>query len=758
MHAIGYLCGDISVIDNPLSVALTMRIPQFTSQITEADIPNVQISGGVTPGQAVDMVSNRVDGFANLANTVANKYKEYQEDSDKARVALITSQTQNGINDYLYNPKTGLLNIKGEAALKRVSGQSLVDEANEWFRNLYSEKVSELSNNNQRKLYDQNMFTVQGQLNRITSQHLFTESQKFQKTAFEAEIDANSNSVNLNYSDLETTNQSLAKINIASQNYGKSQGWNQQQIDLFVKEQQDKALLGAINLMQTNGAPSAIPLYFKQYKDYMSPQTQAKVGKLVQDNNADVFMTEIIKYKEDPEELDKYIVALQDPNSNFSQSVGARHIPTLLGRAIGYRDAYDRNLVAEAKRKDEDGKKALGDFRKDIESGIPFSAQRLSELSSKVEGTASQSEFDRINRSLPVFQLLYSMPADARESFINSYESDAKTKKSDNPQDVKFVTDQMRAIHTGLLDKEKNDPALAYSIKTGNPLTQAPTTLIIQGDSKALNIVSSNIQKMVATNQASGSTTGSINPLSKQQQEEMKTFWKSAPSNQKLQLVSNLQKAAQGNANASREMIQSITGTNNNTFRWAAALNNRGLKDIANQMAVGQDLIDKGDVKVDEALLTQKTTEYLRGITAPGKPDFNIYKDAVRANYAYLLQKSEKIPNKTEKSNSKKLDEDLINLALLNTTGGKFTNGSFRRESSVLRPHTVGEASFRQQLEQFNSRNARTYGGSDREYFLDLPLEQDTKNPYKYYFKNGSGYVMDSSDPKRKTRLTFTVR
>ncbi|EPL5495851.1 hypothetical protein LJQ65_003653, partial [Acinetobacter baumannii] len=724
----------------------------------EADMPNVQINGGMSAGEAASLVGNKTDSLVGALNSSLNAYQAYQDEADKARVSQVIAEVQNSVNDYLYNPKTGLLNIKGEAALKRESGQSLIDEANEWLVNLSSEKTNTLSNPSQRKLFNKNLVNVRGQLNRITSQHLFTESQKFQKTAFEAEIDANSSSVNLNYSDLETTNQSLAKINSASQNYGKTQGWNQQQIDLFVKEQQDKALLGAINLMQTNGDSSAIPLYFKQYKDYMSPQTQAKVGKLVQDNNADVFMTEIIKYKEDPEELDKYIVALQDPNSNFSQSVGARHIPTLLGRAIGYRDAYDRNLVAEAKRKDEDGKKALGDFRKDIESGIPFSAQRLSELSSKVEGTASQSEFDRINRSLPVFQLLYSMPADARESFINSYESDAKTKKSDHPQDVKFVTDQMRAIHTGLLDKEKNDPALAYSIKTGNPLTQAPTTLIIQGDSKALNIVSSNIQKMVATNQASGSTTGSINPLSKQQQEEMKTFWKSAPPNQKLQLVSNLQKAAQGNANASREMIQSITGTNNNTFRWAAALNNRGLKDIANQMAVGQDLIDKGDVKVDEALLTQKTTEYLRGITAPGKPDFNIYKDAVRANYAYLLQKSEKIPNKTEKSNSKKLDEDLINLALLNTTGGKFTNGSFRRESSVLRPHTVGEASFRQQLEQFNSRNARTYGGSDREYFLDLPLEQDTKNPYKYYFKNGSGYVMDSSDPKRKTRLTFTVR
>ncbi|OTU10932.1 hypothetical protein CAT65_12840 [Acinetobacter pittii] len=735
-----------------------MRIPQFNRQVSDNSVPNVQVNGGMSAGEAASLVGNKTDSLVGALNSSLNAYQAYQDEADKARVSQVIAEVQNSVNDYLYNPKTGLLNIKGEASLKRESGQSLIDEANEWLVNLSSEKTNTLSNPSQRKLFNKNLVNVRGQLNRITSQHLFTESQKFQKTAFEAEIDANSSSVNLNYSDLETTNQSLAKINSASQDYGKTQGWNQQQIDLFVKEQQDKALLGAINLMQTNGDSSAIPLYFKQYKDYMSPQTQAKVGKLIQDNNADVFMTEIIKYKEDPEELDNYIVALQDPNSKFSQSVGARHIPTLLGRAIGYRDAYDRNLVAEAKRKDEDGKKALGDFKKDIESGIPFSAQRLSELSSKVEGTASQSEFDRINRSLPVFQLLYSMPADARESFINSYESDAKTKKSDNPQDVKFVTDQMRAIHTGLLDKEKNDPALAYSIKTGNPLTQAPTTLIIQGDSKALNIVSSNIQKMVATNQASGSTTGSINPLSKQQQEEMKTFWKSAPPNQKLQLFSNLQKAAQGNANASREMIQSITGTNNNTFRWAAALNNRGLKDIANQMAIGQDLIDKGDVKVDEALLTQKTTEYLRGITAPGKPDFNIYKDAVRANYAYLLQKSEKIPNKTEKSNSKKLDEDLINLALLNTTGGKFTNGSFRRESSVLRPHTVGEASFRQQLEQFNSRNARTYGGSDREYFLDLPLEQDTKNPYKYYFKNGSGYVMDSSDPKRKTRLTFTVR
>ncbi|MDW5334696.1 hypothetical protein R7J16_19800, partial [Acinetobacter baumannii] len=131
-------------------------------------------------------VGNKIDGFANLANTVANKYKEIQDEADKARVSQVIAEVQNSVNDYLYNPKTGLLNIKGEAALKRESGQSLIDEANEWLVNLSSEKTNTLSNPSQRKLFNKNLVNVRGQLNRITSQHLFTESQKFQKTAFEA--------------------------------------------------------------------------------------------------------------------------------------------------------------------------------------------------------------------------------------------------------------------------------------------------------------------------------------------------------------------------------------------------------------------------------------------------------------------------------------------------------------------------------------------------------------------------------------------
>ncbi|MDW5304541.1 hypothetical protein R7J46_19570, partial [Acinetobacter baumannii] len=96
-------------------------------------------------------------------------------------------------------------------------------------------------------------------------------------------------------------------------------------------------------------------------------------GKLIQDNAADMFKAEIITFKNDPEELDKYIIGLQDPESPFSKKVGVQNVPSILSMAIRFRAAHDHAVAAEAKEKDEDGKKALGDFKKDIESGIPFS-------------------------------------------------------------------------------------------------------------------------------------------------------------------------------------------------------------------------------------------------------------------------------------------------------------------------------------------------------------------------------------------------
>ena len=734
-----------------------MRIPQLQSQVSEAQTPSVRIQGGISPGEAVQMANNQSKDLLAVADT----YMQYQNTADKARVAQINSEMQNSVNNFLYNPKEGLLNIKGENALTRQSGMTLVDEAEQWFKNLADEKIGTLSTENQRKLFNQNATALKGQLNRITSQHLFNESQKFQKNAFESEIDANSSSINMNYSDDKTTVESLSKMKNSIVDYGKTLGWSDSQIESFAKEQHDKALIGAINLMQTNGDSQVISSYFNKYKNLMSASSQAKVGKLIENNNADIFSANIIKYKDDPEELDKYITALGDPNSPFYKQVGARNVPSLLGQAVSYRDRHDKAQAAKIKKINDDGKKALGDFKDDVKSGMPFTASRLTELQQRIQGTDSQKEFEIINSNLPTFQKLYSMPSDQRETFVNAYEAKAKTNPTDNPQEVKLVVDQMRAIHTSMLDKEKNDPTVAYSLKTGNVLVQAPTSLIIQGDVQALKLISENIITMDALNKSQGSQTGTINPLSKQNIDEMNQFWKSAAPKQRLQLITNLFKASQGNTAAAKNMIQSVAG-DNNAYRWAASLNNRGLTDIATQITTGQDLIDKSEVKISDNALRVKTTEYLKGIVAEGTPAFSTYYQAIRANYAYLAQKSEKLTDKSGKLETKNVDTELFNLAALNVTGGKFsTGGFFGNRNTVLRPHTVSEASFKDQLETFNSRYSREYGGTDKDYFLDLPLEQDARNPNVYYFKEGARYVLDKSsnkDPKKQKRLALILR
>lgn len=76
----------------------------------------------MSAGEAASLVGNKTDSLVGALNSGLNAYQAYQDEADKARVSQVIAEVQNSVNDYLYNPKTGLLNIKGEAALKRSLG------------------------------------------------------------------------------------------------------------------------------------------------------------------------------------------------------------------------------------------------------------------------------------------------------------------------------------------------------------------------------------------------------------------------------------------------------------------------------------------------------------------------------------------------------------------------------------------------------------------------------------------------------------
>ncbi|HAV7107905.1 TPA: hypothetical protein JIF01_003036 [Acinetobacter baumannii] len=427
------------------------------------------------------------------------------------------------------------------------------------------------------------------------------------------------------------------------------------------------------------------------------------------------------------------------------------------GRALTQIDQNNRAAALQQKQLEDDAKDAVNEMKADIETGLIPSEAVIKSRLARVKGTEKESEFVQYSGALVEVQQFMRLGADEREAYLSKKRSEAQNTAQDNAKDVSWKLNLLSKTHENMLNYEKNNASLAYSIKTGQDLTVVPTNAILSGSPEAIAAVSKNIKAIHANNILNG-TIGSLNPFSTQQQSELKQFWEKARPGDKLSLLTSLHKASAGNANAARDMINSIAGESG-AYRLSASLNSRGLQDIAGQIITGQDLLDKNLVKVDDNALRTYTATYLAGITSPGKPDFQIYLESVKANYAYLVQKSEKVADSKGSILNKTIDEDLFNKAILNVTGGKFTSGGFfGSKSVVLRPHTVSEKAFREQLESFNSRNARTYGGSDKDFFLDLPLEQDPKNPYVYYFKNGTKYIMDATDKKRQTRLTFKVR
>lgn len=654
----------------------------------------IPISRGREAPQAQMQSFTPNTGLAEIGRSIGGAIKEEQDKKDKAEFALQSSKIGADISV-----------LDNDLLIKMQSGELTYDNAVKQ-RQESLESIKTQYKNVVPKQFEQNF-------NNYFEQHSYQSASKYLPIAQKAD-----------------QQQGLVEMKSMTSNYLKDR--NATEKDVFN---------GLTLYAQSKGLPAAYVQ--SEFNEYKNQRASNDVTTFYLGNKSD---NSKLEQMVDPEAIIK-----QYPNLTQEQAV------YWSGRALTQIDQNNRAAALQQKQLEDDAKDAVNEMKADIETGLIPSETVIKSRLARVKGTKKESEFVQYSGALVEVQQFMRLGADEREAYLSKKRSEAQNTAQDNAKDVSWKLNLLSKAHENMLNYEKNNSSLAYSIKTGQELTPVPTASIIMGDPKAVAALSKNIKTIYASNIIDG-VNGSLNPLSTQQQQELKDYWSKAKPGGKLTLLTNLFAASAGNANAARDMIKSVAG-DSGAYRLAASLGRRGLNDIAGQIVTGQDLLDKHLVKVDDNALRLQTANYLYGVTTPGKPDFEIYLESVKANYAYLVQKSEKVADSKGSILNKTIDKDLFNKAILNVTGGKFTSGGFfGSKSVVLRPHTVGEKSFREQLETFNSRNARTYGGSDKDFFLDLPLEQDPKNPYVYYFKNGTKYIMDATDKKRQKRLAFTVR
>lgn len=409
-------------------------------------------------------------------------------------------------------------------------------------------------------------------------------------------------------------------------------------------------------------------------------------------------------------------------------------------------DQINRARESELKERDNDAKDAAAEIKRIVATGGIPSVEVLTGIAQRTNGTQYEAEVNQYVGAADGVSNFLRLPPDQRGTLLSRMQSDQKTKPSDDPVLDKWKLDLYTSAHNESLSREKNDVAGNYNVVTGKELINPPATSIAIGDAQAIQALAANVKTITAFNQQRG-ITGNSNPLSKQTQAELNQFWVKAPAEQRLQLAMNLKKAAGINGNAFAPMLTSVGGSSD-AYRLGAAIGNnpRYKSTVALPIFKGQMLLEQKKVNFDTKATDAAVTDYFDGVLNGAGSAASVYRSAAMAYYAESLYQSE---GKKDAKGKYEFNEDLFKDALVAVSGGRYIEG----KNKVLRPYGVGDKSFREQLKAFNDKHTRDYG-SYKDYFLDAKIQQDPKNPNRYFFLDGSRPVRT---PNNQEILYMTI-
>ncbi|HAV5443278.1 transglycosylase SLT domain-containing protein [Acinetobacter baumannii] len=260
-----------------------MRIPQFNSQVAEADMPNVQISGGVTPGQAVDMVGNKIDGFANLANTVANKYKEIQNENDRVRVI----DAQNKLAElrlHLENNDTdGYIKKKGADVVGFDDGEggNFVDYYSRAYQNGVGEIANKLSNSRQRAMFQQIAARDALQFKGTLQNYFVRENDVYQQSVYSSSAERFIREINENPADFTKIDESRENLKASLGKLMSLNGKSATEAENMYLKSISGAHLNNLNAFIQNGELKAAATYKKKYGDEISLADDYVINKRI---------------------------------------------------------------------------------------------------------------------------------------------------------------------------------------------------------------------------------------------------------------------------------------------------------------------------------------------------------------------------------------------------------------------------------------------------------------------------------------------
>lgn len=314
-----------------------MKVPVSNEfSVGVANAPSAHFTAPSIPDVGVEVTRAGNQAFLAGQEAVNAQMKMLAEMNELATDNAL-AQVKAFEQDLRVNPNNGYENLRGENALNRPNGQSLVDEYDGYLMEHANAVKDTLKNDVQKALFTQRLDGIRQTLRNKTGEHLLTEGRKWKDTSLNTQIELAANSFSLSTTD-EERDAAIDRAISAARGLQDLYGWDSETMQKKVMDASDKAIRQVIDDKIDKGDYAEARRLAIQYGAFAHGETVVKARQKIEQ----AYQDQII---EDATANFKPGDVIQIPvNTDSSKAETGNPVHDAVSRIIGYESGNDPNI------------------------------------------------------------------------------------------------------------------------------------------------------------------------------------------------------------------------------------------------------------------------------------------------------------------------------------------------------------------------------------------------------------------------------
>lgn len=314
-----------------------MKVPVSNEfSVGVANAPSAHFTAPSLPDVGAEVTNAGNQAFAAGQKTVNAQMKMLAEMNELATDNAL-AQVKAFEQDLRVNPNNGYENLRGENALNRPNGQSLVDEYDGYLMEHANAIKDTLKNDVQKALFTQRLDGIRQTLRNKTGEHLLAEGRKWKDTSLNTQIELAANSFSLSITD-EERDAAIKRTIGAAKGLQNLHGWDSETMQKKVMDASDKAIRQVIDDQIDKGNYAEATRLAIKYGAFAHGETVVKARQKIEQ----AYQDQVI---EDATANFKPGDVIQIPvNTDSSKAETGNPVHDAVGRIIGYESRNDPNI------------------------------------------------------------------------------------------------------------------------------------------------------------------------------------------------------------------------------------------------------------------------------------------------------------------------------------------------------------------------------------------------------------------------------